>query len=128
MARILVIDDDEFVRSFVVRALERDGHEVKTAPEGEAGLELHRSASFDLLITDILMPGMEGIELIVALREENPGTPILAISGGGGVTGASGPLQDAQLLGADASLAKPFEVEALQRVVNGLLERAPSHP
>jgi DNA-binding response OmpR family regulator len=128
MARILVIDDDEFVRSFVVRALERDGHEVKTAPEGEAGLELQRSASFDLLITDILMPGMEGIELIVALREESPGTPILAISGGGGVTGSSGPLRDAQLLGADASLAKPFEVEALQRVVNALLERAPSHP
>jgi CheY-like chemotaxis protein len=122
MARILVIDDDSFVRSLVTRVLGREGHEVVSAEDGIAGLSLFKSDPFDLVITDILMPEKEGIELIMELREASPDLPVLAISGGGPQTGPAGPLHDAKLLGADASLAKPFEVEALSRVVAELLE------
>lgn len=121
MASILVIDDDEFVRSLVTRALAQEGHRVDVAPDGATGLDLYRSARFDLVVTDILMPGKEGIEFILELREEDPSIPVLAISGGG-VAGVSSTLQDARMLGADATLPKPFDVEALQRAVSGLLE------
>lgn len=124
MGKILVIDDDEFVRSLVTRALEREGHTVVTAPDGESGLERFRGGAFDVVVTDILMPGKEGIELIMELRETHPDTPIVAMSGGGGATGSAGPLQDARLLGADATLSKPFEIESLRRMVNGLLAGA----
>lgn len=121
MARILVIDDDDFVRTLVKRALTRDGHTVVDAADGDAGMELLREGGWDLVVTDIVMPGKEGIELIMEIREGSPDLPILAISGGGGGTAPQGPLRDARMLGADAALAKPFELEALSRLVSELL-------
>lgn len=123
MASILVIDDDEFVRSLVTRALAQADHRVEVASDGATGLDLYRSGDFDLVVTDILMPGKEGIEFILELREEDAAIPVLAISGGG-VAGVTSTLRDARMLGADATLPKPFDVEALQRAVRELLERA----
>ena len=121
MAKILVIDDDEFVRGLMPRLLGRAGHTVTCAPDGAAGLDAFRDGRYDMVITDIIMPGMEGIEFILTLREEDPDIPLLAISGGSEGTGPGAPLHDARLLGADASLAKPFEVESLLQVVGELL-------
>lgn len=125
MARILVIDDERFVRSLINRVLLRDGHEVVVAVDGDEGLDQFRTGDFDLVITDILMPQKEGIETMLELREQAPDIPVLAISGGGGTSAPAGPLADARLLGADATLAKPFDVEELSAVVARLLKGVP---
>lgn len=119
-ARILVIDDDPAVLSTVRRILERAGHEVLDAQDGREGLSLARREDPDLIITDLIMPEMEGIETIRTLREELPGVKIIAVSGGG----AMGPgtyLTDAEILGADRALAKPFTPAQLVDLVESLL-------
>jgi CheY-like chemotaxis protein len=121
MAKILVIDDDQPIRQTIRRILERQGHEIAEAVEGEEGMRLFRSGDFDLVVTDLVMPGQEGIETILALREESPTVPILAVSGGLSVS-KTGPLEDAEALGANASLAKPFAAQELMEVVESLLE------
>ncbi len=122
MARILVIDDDEALRQSIRRILEREGHVVEEAEDGRAGTRIVREASPDLVITDLIMPGQEGIETIIQLREEFPELKILAVSGGLSLD-PEGPLKDAEALGADASLSKPFGVEEFLEVVRGLLAR-----
>lgn len=121
MASILVIDDDVAVRGLIRTVLERVGHTVIEASDGAAGMRLYRAADIDLVITDLYMPGQDGIETIQLLRDEAPESRILAISGGGSMEGA-GPLRDAELLGADAVLAKPFVREQLVDAVNALLD------
>lgn len=122
MARILVIDDDPFVRSMVERTLRTFGHRVRVVEDGEQGLEVLARCDVDLVVTDILMPGKEGIETIVDIRSWHGPVPILAISGGGATSAPEGPLEDARLIGADATLAKPFDVPTLIGAVDRLLE------
>jgi len=81
--RILVIDDEESVLNLVTRILTGVGHEIDEASEGMEGLQMYEAASFDLVITDINMPGMDGLEFIRTLRKSSPDVPIIAISGGG---------------------------------------------
>lgn len=115
-ARILVIDDDPLVRATLRALLEGEGYEVTIAVDGENGLEAFRRHTPDLVITDIVMPEVEGIETIRQMREIAPNLPILAISGGG--RGVSlDYLRMAQRLGATEVLAKPFEAEELVGVV-----------
>lgn len=121
MALILIIDDDATVRATVRKILERAGHEVRDAGDGDRGLTIFREEDVDLVITDIIMPEKEGIETIQELRETDPDLPILAISGGGRAD-PSEPLTDARLLGADETLAKPFDVDELRKTVERLLE------
>ncbi len=120
MGRILVIDDDPAMRGSMRRILERDGHDVREAGDGAEGLRLFRAEPADVVVTDVLMPGKEGMETIVELREEAPDVRILVVSGGGTMLGES-TLSDAQALGADASLAKPFTVDQLRSAVAVLL-------
>lgn len=120
MADILVIDDDTSIRGTVRRILERAGHEVREAEDGGTGLDEVERTVPDLVIIDLIMPGKEGIETILELRERHPDLPVLAMSGGGRVD-PTGPLGDAEVFGADASLAKPFSVERLQQTVERLL-------
>lgn len=122
MAHILVIDDDPSIRSTLRKVLEREGHSIREAPDGQAGIdEVDREAP-ELVIVDLIMPEKEGIETILELRERYPGLTILAMSGGGASIDASGPLSDAKVLGADGSLAKPFTVERLVRTVHDMLD------
>jgi CheY-like chemotaxis protein len=127
MAKILVIDDEAPIRSLIRRTLERVGHTIVEASDGALGVELFEASPFDLVITDLLMPGQEGIETILQLREQYPDIKILVVSGGlsfgGRTVDKEGPLSDAEVLGADASLSKPFEVNQLVETVNGLLPR-----
>ncbi len=87
MARLLVIDDEPLVRAFVRNTLEGSGHEVSEAADGDAGLRAFEARSADLVITDIVMPGREGIETIRMLRQYDPALKIIAISGAGRVGG-----------------------------------------
>lgn len=120
MASVLIIDDDTSIRRVVRAALERAGHRVAEAGNGAEGMQRYRIAPADLVITDVFMPDQDGIETIQQLREEFPAARILAISGGS-VAGTSGTLRDALLLGADATLAKPFTIEQLTRIIDGML-------
>jgi two-component system, chemotaxis family, chemotaxis protein CheY len=120
MARILVIDDDPSLRRSMRKVLERSGHEVIEAEDGDKGMRLVREVHPDLVVTDLLMPEKEGIETIQELRAEFPEIPIVAVSGAGSVE-EGGPLLDAQLFGADATLSKPFEVEELVQTVTRVL-------
>ena len=107
MARILVIDDDSLSRYTLARILESEGHEVMEAENGSAGMVAARDEAVDLVISDIIMPQMEGIETIAALRKLDPDLPIIAISGGGSLA-EKVPLQHARVLGATHALPKPF--------------------
>jgi len=120
MARILVIDDEAPVRDILRQILEREGHEVVDAPEGAIGLKLFYENPTDLIITDILMPEKEGIEIILELRKTAPGVKIIAISGGGR-TGKLDVLPIAKSFGALRTLAKPFERQELLAVVREVL-------
>ena len=124
MARILVIDDDELLRRFIVVLLERRAYSVQSTDSGETGIKLAAETDFDLVITDIVMPGMEGLETIQQIRRHKPAIKILAVSGAGGSKGDY--LQRAERVGANAALAKPFEpVEFLDIVARLINPAAP---
>ena len=124
MARILVIDDEPAVRRTICQILQRGGHEPLEAADGIDGLQMVRAERPDAVITDIMMPNKEGIETICDLRRDNPGLPILVISGN---SGSALYLQMATLLGAHAALAKPFRATQLLDAINTLL-RPPEPP
>jgi CheY-like chemotaxis protein len=122
MAAILLIDDDDDVRTATALMLERAGHEVTTLPNGRDALARCRETSFDVVITDLVMPEQEGIETIRTLRSENPDLSIIAISGGGGYASGSEYLRTARMLGADATFEKPVPPDRLQTAVEDLLD------
>ena len=117
MARILVIDDEEPIRRLLDQALTAEGHEVLAASDGKEALRLQQATPVDLVITDILMPKQDGLEVIMALKREVPGIKVIAMSGGGRFIQA-GALQMAEPLGAFATLRKPFALEAMLETVN----------
>ncbi len=120
MARILVIDDQDSIRRVVRRALEQDGHEVFDASDGELGMEILESHSFDVVITDIFMPGQDGIVTLRQVRKRFPEVKVIVISGGDS-TGMMDLRQDAELLGAVTSLQKPFNAREIMDVVRSVL-------
>lgn len=123
MARILVIDDEALVRDSLAGLLRRAGYRVSVASDGAAGLRACGCEQFDLVITDIVMPGMDGIETLLALRRSPRPLKILAMSGGGR-RGAALYLTAAGALGADAGLVKPFTEAELRRAVECVLGEA----
>lgn len=112
MSNILVIDDDPAVRMTIRLVLEREGHTVKLATDGIAGMKAVEAGGVDLLIVDIFMPGMDGIETIREVRQHQPDLPAIVISGtslGGPGLQAPDFLAMAVKLGAVRSLQKPFK-------------------
>jgi DNA-binding response OmpR family regulator len=122
VGRVLVIDDDDAMRGTIRKILEREGHEVLEAANGRVGLRIFGAMGADIVVTDLIMPEQEGIETIIELREVSADVPILAMSGGEWVSAGEGRLQDAETLGANASLAKPFSVDQLRDAVAALLK------
>ena len=115
MAHILLIEDDELLRDTLLQMLELDRHRVTEAADGEQGLKRFGDGSgIDLVITDILLPGVDGTQVIAELRRRQPGLPILAISGGRRVLTPVFSLETASLMGANGVLAKPFGRAELQ--------------
>ena len=126
MKKILLIDDEEAVRRIVGEILKRGGYEVHCAEDGRSGLELVKHQSFDLLITDLLMPERDGLETIMALRRQHAPLKIMVISGCGQSLGGEY-MKIAEHLGADLTLAKPFTGSELLTAVAKLLP-APAPP
>ena len=123
MARLLLVDDDQDVRDTTAEALEADGFSVVSVDSGYAALKRLAENGIVLVITDILMPGMDGIELIRRLKQKHDKIKILAISGGG----AEGPeslLDKALKLGVDAVLSKPFSRTELRSSVTACIGAA----
>lgn len=125
MPRILIIDDEESLRSLLRRVLVRAGHETQEAADGKAGLKAVAEGTFDLVVTDIIMPEMEGIDFILQLHRKAPGLPIIAMSGGGRIR-PEGYLKTAQLAGAKRTLTKPFTIQELLDAVGECLGTGPS--
>lgn len=121
MAHILLIDDDELLRDTLVQMLERDGHRVTQAEDGQQGLDRHAEGHFDLVITDVLMPRVDGAQVIAALRQRDKTLPIVAISGGRRVLTPAFSLQTASLAGATLEMAKPFGLADLRQAVQQAL-------
>lgn len=120
MAKILVIDDEDQIRRYLRRILERAGYEVLEAADGLSGLKTFDNEPADLIITDLIMPEKEGMELIMKIRTDAPEVKIIAISGGGEVL-AEDYLTLARGLGAISTLPKPFSrQEMLDAVADAL--------
>jgi CheY-like chemotaxis protein len=116
MHRILLVDDDELSRSTIHQMLERMGHKVLSTANGSEALRLCREHSAELVITDLIMPDTDGLELIQDLRRSAPEIRIVAISGGGRVN-ANEYLTVARKFGAVAVLAKPFSNLELREAI-----------
>ena len=115
--RVLLIDDEPMVRKIVRKMLERAGHEVVDVENGRAGLDRLERAPFDLIVTDIIMPDVEGIEVLMTVRERHPSIAAVAMSGGGRM-GNVDFLEVARKLGAAATLEKPFTQDALLKAID----------
>ena len=125
VANILLVDDNNELRSTIERSLKHLGHEVVSARDGKAALALIPTVTYDLVLTDIVMPDMEGLELIRAIRKIDPSAKIIAMSGGGRGT-ANDYLGLASNFGAAATLEKPFSLDALAKAIDEVLGEKPS--
>jgi CheY-like chemotaxis protein len=120
MATILVVDDDEAVRRAVRKTLESRGHEVAEATDGPSGVAAFEERRPDLVITDVYMPGGDGLEGVTRILGTYPDSKVIVMTGGGwDSTGSL--LEKAKSLGAAGALRKPFGVVELIAMVNGIL-------
>jgi CheY-like chemotaxis protein len=114
MASILVLDDDTAIRTLLRSILEADSHQIREAENGDIGLRLYRERPADLVITDILMPERDGMEVMLALTQEFLDARVIAITG---ATGDQNFLNVAKLFGARRVIRKPFTPEDVRRAV-----------
>lgn len=123
MASILVIDDDARLREMLRLFLERAGHEVREAPEGAEGLAAYRQRPADVVLCDLFMPGVDGLDTIRALQNEPVPTRVVVITGGG-IKNREDALPAALRLGAAVALRKPFDPPELLAAVDAALRGA----
>ena len=121
--RVLLIDDDPLIREIGREMLTRAGYEVTTADDGAAGLRTAAAETFDLLITDMVMPDADGLDVIRQVRSQRPDLPVIAISSGGRV-GADFYLKLASAMGASAVFPKPLRREPFLALVEHVLAGA----
>ncbi|MBP2291593.1 response regulator [Azospirillum rugosum] len=121
MAKVLVVEDSAAVRLAVTEVIEQAGHTVSSAENGRVAIELLQGETFDLIVTDVLMPEADGLEVIKEARARHPKTQVLAMSGGAPNLPAGYALKMAEMFAADAVLFKPFLNEELKKAVARLL-------
>lgn len=118
-SKILLVDDDKAVRVTVSQALESAGHHVVTAVDGEHALEKLREGSFDLVLLDMKLPGMDGMEVLRQIKLKEPAQAVVMITGYGSVETAV----EAMKLGAVDYIQKPFGPDEIRAIVRRVLER-----
>lgn len=121
MTHILVVEDDPQFCTMITQMLSQDGHRIQVAGNGEEGLRRIAEAPPELIVTDILMPGTDGIDLIMALNRQGSTIPVIAMSGGRRTIRAEFNLESAALLGVRATLTKPFTRAELRQAIAGAL-------
>lgn len=122
---VLIADDEESIAALVKLSVEAMGHRATCVGNATAAAAAMARASFDLVITDILMPGGDGLDLIRHVRKHQPGARILAISGGGRVLEWADCLKMATGFGAHFAIMKPFNREGLAKAIEETLARRP---
>ncbi|MGE0747268.1 MAG: response regulator [Rhodospirillales bacterium] len=128
MATILVADDDEAIRSLLREILESEKHVSLTASDGAKALAILKEKPVDLLMTDVFMPGMDGLELIKAVRAGGSTLPIIALSGAGPGLAKADFLRFARAFGADRILPKPFRLTELRTALDACLSTTRLEP
>lgn len=116
--KILIVDDEPSIRSLIEQALATRGYEVNTAGNGLEAIRMAAGEAFNLIMVDLIMPGKDGIETILALRANHPRTRIIAMSGGFN-GGSQSYLPLAGKIGACRTLAKPFDFAAMFEAIEG---------
>lgn len=119
-ARILVVDDEKVVRDILTMALEMLGFRVLQAVNGEEGLDTFVRSKPDLVITDLMMPLINGAELVRRIKRQSPGIPVIVMSAEALISNADY-MKFAASYGADASISKPFFVRDVTRIIQDLL-------
>jgi CheY-like chemotaxis protein len=121
MAGILIVEDERTFREVIRISLLRRKYSVYEAADGKEAIAHFKPALIDLVITDLIMPEEEGLNVIIKLREIKPAVKIIAISGGG-IAGPGSYLEVASALGADAIFSKPFPINKLLATIEDLLK------
>ena len=132
MTRVMIIDDEEDIRIVLKEILTRAGFDAVVASDGNEGLNMLREQAADLVITDVIMPGSDGVETAYDIRMEFPKTKIIVMSGGGNAAplgyeptavSTTAYLASAAAVGADMTMTKPFDREELIKVARELTEQ-----
>lgn len=118
--RILLVEDDEVIASFVIKGLKEAGFAVDHALDGETGLHLALNESYDVMVVDVMLPGLDGLSLIAKLRAEKKNIPVIILSARGSVDDRVRGLQT----GSDDYLVKPFSFSELLARVQALIRRS----
>lgn len=127
MAKILIVDDDPAILEFLRTILIRDGHTVDETSDGKTAKEMYGKGDYDLLVTDVVLPGKEGLDLILELEREHPTMKVIAVSGGDRIE-PNYYLELASILGAQHTLAKPFTPQEFLQKVRALLHGQGPNP
>lgn len=123
---ILIIEDDDDFRVFISDLLDASGFTIVQARDGEEGLSIFSTQPADLVITDIVMPGIDGLEVIQRIKLIDPYVPMVAMAATLDKPHKQGFLSLAIMKGADAVLGKPFKIKELRTTINRLLDKRPS--
>jgi CheY-like chemotaxis protein len=119
-SRILIVDDDESIRLILAEALHLDGHVVAEAESGEKALEMLHRKKYDVVLTDLMMPVTDGMELLTMIKKLTPETKVIMITAFATIESAV----EAMRKGATDYIAKPFDAEQVRKVVKRTLEEA----
>lgn len=119
-SRVLIVDDDELVRLTLEHVLTAAGYQIASATNGKQGMSVFKTFGPELIITDMMMPLMNGIEMIIAIKKQQPKLRVIAMSGGAS-NGRDDLLRKAQEQGADFIISKPFEIGEVLSLVGRCL-------
>ena len=119
MSNILIVDDEQSYRQLLTLVFESDGHSIRTASNGREAVELVKEEAPDVIVSDVRMPDMDGIEMLRAVRETHPDLGVVFMTAHASVESA----REAFKLGADDFVTKPFDVEELKLIVKKTLEK-----
>jgi len=119
--KVLLVDDDAMARGFFRTLLAAEGYEVLEAGDGSEAVRLFRQGGVDIIVTDIYMPKMNGLDAILEMDPKAQGIPVIALSGGGQDGSGSDPLELAESLGVSRTFHKPFDYKVFVATVAELL-------